>query len=537
MQIFQVHIECCVNCSLENSTICLCFDRNIITEGSDKIRVAIPSLRPVKKESFKQTIEYIYTSKINLEAIDFDDLLDQFEIACYLQLDQLNQDVSTFLIAKLNSSNCVELYESVKFWQQNRLKEQIADFIDTHVEDLISEKRLCRLSSDSLVEIIGRDTFCAPEMDVFNLVQDWHTYNNWTNNKNEHLVEQIRLGQLSESDLKNITKYSDLINTNSILNLWLYGSDSKQRKPKPTTASTTSTTKKTIVSSNRLISAYQDRTIQIWNLNSGECIETLFGHTGVVATLELIAPNRLASGGGDNLIKIWNLETGECVRTLTDHKNSVWSITAITANQFASASWDRTIKVWNSDIYKCIRTLTGHTKSIWSMKVISAHRLASSELHGDTKVWNLDNGECIRTLVGPTYSLGLVEVISTSLLAVASGDFSLKIWNIEDGQYIRSIPTSTYPIDALRVLALSNRMVTGSIDRKVKIWNLDSNELIQELVGHTAPINSLESIDSNRLASGSQDGTIKIWNLDTGECIQTLKAQNKSIVRALLFIP
>jgi len=54
-----------------------------------------------------------------------------------------------------------------------------------------------------------------------------------------------------------------------------------------------------------LASGSFDNTIKIWNLISGECIQTLKGHTNVVCSLATLPDNKLASGSSDETIKIW----------------------------------------------------------------------------------------------------------------------------------------------------------------------------------------------------------------------------------------
>ena len=66
-----------------------------------------------------------------------------------------------------------------------------------------------------------------------------------------------------------------------------------------------------------LASCSDDRTIKLWDANTGENIRTLSGHDKAVWTV-VISPNChiLASGSEDQTIKLWHLQTGECIKTL-----------------------------------------------------------------------------------------------------------------------------------------------------------------------------------------------------------------------------
>jgi WD40 repeat protein len=55
----------------------------------------------------------------------------------------------------------------------------------------------------------------------------------------------------------------------------------------------------------------------------------------------------LASGSFDQTIKLWNVQTGQLLRTLTGHTDVVRSVAWSADGQvLASGSDDRTIKIW-----------------------------------------------------------------------------------------------------------------------------------------------------------------------------------------------
>jgi WD40 repeat protein len=72
--------------------------------------------------------------------------------------------------------------------------------------------------------------------------------------------------------------------------------------------------------SRTLFSGSGDKTIKVWDLNSGECLRTLEGHSDCVNAVALSKDGCiLVSGSRDNTIKIWDLNSGSCMRTLEGH--------------------------------------------------------------------------------------------------------------------------------------------------------------------------------------------------------------------------
>lgn len=52
-----------------------------------------------------------------------------------------------------------------------------------------------------------------------------------------------------------------------------------------------------------------DKTIKIWDAESGKCIKTLEGHTKGVRSIAFSPDGKhIVSGSNDNTIKIWEIE-------------------------------------------------------------------------------------------------------------------------------------------------------------------------------------------------------------------------------------
>ena len=67
----------------------------------------------------------------------------------------------------------------------------------------------------------------------------------------------------------------------------------------------------------RAISASDDQTLRLWDLESGQTIRTLEGHTSGVALVTVTSDGRRAVSAGDRTLRVWDLESGKKIATFT----------------------------------------------------------------------------------------------------------------------------------------------------------------------------------------------------------------------------
>ena len=131
------------------------------------------------------------------------------------------------------------------------------------------------------------------------------------------------------------------------------------------------------VKDNRIISGSWDKTIKIWDINTGECLKTLEGHTDNVNSV-FVKDNLIISSSNDKTIKIWDINTGDCINTLKGHTSAVYSAVSVLDNLIISSSEDKTIRIWDINTGDCLKTLTDDTHCPNSNSVLAKDNLIIS---------------------------------------------------------------------------------------------------------------------------------------------------------------
>ncbi|KZV80739.1 WD40 repeat-like protein [Exidia glandulosa HHB12029] len=274
-----------------------------------------------------------------------------------------------------------------------------------------------------------------------------------------------------------------------------------------------------------LITGSYDRTVRVWNVDAGEEVQCLRGHTRAVRALQFDEA-KLITGSMDCTLRVWDWRTGRCIRTLQGHSEGVVCL-KFDSNVLASGSVDTTVKVWNFRTGECF-TLRGHKDwvnavQLWQLPGTEVCSSVSSAADGTfdidpgkmlfsasddctIRLWDLSRKCCVRQFVGHVGQVQSLLLLNIADCPPAQQD--------DDGEH--------HPGGAVRVASASNEdslvppgtrlphLISGSLDNTIKTWDIETGLATQTLFGHIEGVWSVVG-DSLRLASGSHDKTIKVW--------------------------
>ncbi|KAL6941875.1 hypothetical protein ACO0QE_003036 [Hanseniaspora vineae] len=271
-----------------------------------------------------------------------------------------------------------------------------------------------------------------------------------------------------------------------------------------------------------VITGADDRMIHIYDAEKGQLVKELSGHEGGVWALTYHKETKLlVSGGTDRTVRVWNMETGCCTHIFRGHTSTVRCLDIFKHNNeyhIVSGSRDSTLHVWklpdpNSESYNpqltqnypipefneyFVGVLKGHTGSV---RTLSGHGniVISGSYDHTLRVWDISTMKCLYELVGHTHRIySVLYDYKRNRCISSSMDFAIRVWdlaNIENNNFEGSIHNDAN--DQQHVLDPSKRIV-GS-------W--------KTLQGHTGLV-ALLSMSEEMIISAASDGTIRGWDCD-----------------------
>lgn len=132
------------------------------------------------------------------------------------------------------------------------------------------------------------------------------------------------------------------------------------------------------ISNSKIISGagFGDKTIKVWNIETGQCLDTFLDmDKGGIFSLCLQngSSDVLITGGGYGSIKFTNMQTGERIKTINGHSSKVVILKILQNDVLLSSSEDKIIKVWNIFSGLCVSMLTFKNEYFFSSFQIASN--------------------------------------------------------------------------------------------------------------------------------------------------------------------
>jgi len=268
----------------------------------------------------------------------------------------------------------------------------------------------------------------------------------------------------------------------------------------------------------------------------------LRGHTQPVGSVAVNHNSTvLASGSMDRTIRLWQLDSGECIGVLEGHTGAVSSLSlgVKSTNLLASGSLDGTVRVWDLDSKTCQACLYGSSKVRAVRFAPDGRTLAVGCDDTTISVWDVETRVCIATMAGSSSSVNCLEFVSSGLLACNSRR-NVHLWDVETRQCVGRLEGHQWPVSSLAASPDEKRIAAGSEDGLIRVWDVETRRCVLTLDGHKGKVTGITfTSDGTLLASSSEDQMVKVWDVggtlthtesSLQSCIVTLRGHTDAVL-------
>ena len=276
--------------------------------------------------------------------------------------------------------------------------------------------------------------------------------------------------------------------------------------------------------SQRLVSAGADRTVRLWNVDTGkQTVPPISAHYSSVRDVAFSPDgNEIVSGSGDKMVRVWDANTGVQKRLVQmAHKDEVFSVAFdSTGDRIVSSSSDRSIRIWETKTGKLVgdESLRGHDGIVYSA-IFSADDKTVISTGSDRTIrfWDVDTGTAISTIPEAHSSLiwNLALNNEGKQLVSSGSDAVVRLWDVANDRPLGQPRRSPHLKDILSIAVSPDGQYVASSgeDRKLSLWNAKTQKLIWAGANaHEAPIQSVAFSPTDSIfVSASNDGTLKFW--------------------------
>ena len=283
----------------------------------------------------------------------------------------------------------------------------------------------------------------------------------------------------------------------------------------------------TVLSDGRVVSGSDDGMLRVWDVESGQILRNLEGHSRGINAVAMLDSRRVISGSDDGTLRVWDVESGRTLQTLMGHypQGRVHAVAVLDSRRVVSVYDAGPLQVWDVESGKTLQTFEGHSGQVCAVAVLDSRRVVSGS-YGGLLVWDAESGKTLQTFAR-RYTVKIHAVAASGGRWVVSG-FSnkrLQVWDVESGKILQTFEGHSGQVCAVAVLD-SRRVVSGSYDRTLRVWDVEDGQSLQTLEGHSDYVNAVAVVGSRQVVSGSSDGTLRVWNVESGKTLHALKGHS-----------
>jgi len=259
----------------------------------------------------------------------------------------------------------------------------------------------------------------------------------------------------------------------------------------------------------RLLTCSFDKTVRLWNLQTGMHLKAFKGHSGWVWSAAFAPPpspeereTRIVTAGQDGTAIVWDIETQKAGVPFAEHKGPVYSAAFSPDGKYVvSAGADNRVLMWDPA----------------DVRPIDFDSIIANKPQKGSKYVELGKPD------GTDRHAAAVRTVGFSpdglRIASAGNDNTIKVWNVAEHSLEKTLRGHAGWIRSCVFSADGSRLLSGSHDRRMMLWDYGAyaEEKVlgsRVLQGHSDAVLHAEfSPSGDRIVTGGRDHTAVVWDI------------------------
>ena len=223
---------------------------------------------------------------------------------------------------------------------------------------------------------------------------------------------------------------------------------------------------------------------------------------------------RIICGTSDNRIYMWDVDTGNLINTFSGHHGLVNSVCfSPSGDSMLSASDDKTVRLWSLKSHDSI-VLKGNESAISSIAYSpTGDKFAAGTRDNTIHLWDAKTNNELRQFVGHTDYVNAISFSPDGRMLVSGGDKTVRLWEVETGKELLSLTGHDSYVTTVSFSPDGITFLSGSVDNTVRLWNTQTGKAQKVFKCPEGVTCASFSPNGRKIAVGLMDCRVVLWDV------------------------
>jgi WD40 repeat protein len=274
----------------------------------------------------------------------------------------------------------------------------------------------------------------------------------------------------------------------------------------------------------RVLTVSQDKTVKIWDGETGLLLASLKGHEGMIA-MGVFSPDgkTILTVSEDRTARIWNSYNGNLIATMSYESEEIYDAGFSEDGKYIYAPFsDSALRFFDANNGKLLQTIKNPNAEFgWIAQHPDGNLIIATDETQKFGIWDKSSSKKIATLSGHKAKVEYVEYnkVNNKILSTAEDGIAI-VWNLK-GQKLFQITTNGNIREA-RFSPDGKYLFTYSDKFELSLWSADDGHKIIQFAAVSDELATVEfSIDSKRLVTTHLQSAY-IWDIPSGKLFRKI---------------